>query len=74
MTRIEEVAARALEKVSNNRYILSNLLFARVKELSLGAEPLVPKDVKKDKLTDIAMLEIAEGKIILEKIEGKPLS
>ncbi|MGI0439546.1 DNA-directed RNA polymerase subunit omega [Helicobacter himalayensis] len=70
--RTEEVAALALAKVDNDRYVLSNLLFARIKELGLGAEPLVKKNIKKDKLADIAMLEIAEGKITLEKIQDAP--
>ena len=67
--RVEEVASKALEKVNGDRYLLSNILFARIDELSRGAAPLVNKDVKKDKLSDIALLEVAEGKISLDKIE-----
>ena len=67
--RGEAIASKALEKVNGDRYLLSNILFARIDELSRGAAPLVNKDVKKDKLSDIALLEVAEGKISLDKIE-----
>lgn len=67
--RIEEIASKALEKVNGDRYLLSNILFMRIDELSRGAKPLVNKDVKVDKLSDIALLEVAEGKISLDKIE-----
>jgi len=67
--RVEEIASKALEKVNGDRYLLSNILFARIDALSRGAAPLVNKDIKRDKLSDIALLEVAEGKIGLEKIE-----
>ncbi|AWI34300.1 DNA-directed RNA polymerase subunit omega [Helicobacter apodemus] len=67
--RIEQIASKALEKVNFDRYLLSNILFVRIDELSRGAKPLVNKNVKSDKLSDIALLEVAEGKIGLEKIE-----
>ncbi|MDA3966806.1 MULTISPECIES: DNA-directed RNA polymerase subunit omega [Helicobacter] len=67
--RIEQIASKALERVNYDRYLLSNILFARIDELSKGAKPLVNKDVKVDKLSDIALLEVAEGKIGLDKIE-----
>ncbi|CAM2854364.1 DNA-directed RNA polymerase subunit omega [Helicobacter burdigaliensis] len=67
--RTEEIASKALEKVNFDRYLLSNILFARIDELSRGAKPLVNKDVKIHKLSDIALLEVAEGKIGLEKVE-----
>lgn len=67
--RIEKIASVALDRVNGDRYLLSNILFARIDELSRGAKPLVNKDVKADKLSDIALLEVAEGKIGLDKIE-----
>lgn len=67
--RIEEIASAALEKVNGDRYLLSNILFARIDALSRGATPFVNKDVKRNKLSDIALLEVAEGKITLDKIE-----
>lgn len=69
--RIEEIAAKALERVGNDRYVLSNLIFARSKELSNGAKPLVEGvELKMHKLTDIVMMEIAEGKIALTNIDS----
>lgn len=70
MERLENVLEKALEKVDNDRYKLSCFVFSRVKELGEGAEPLVNVDITKHKLTDIALQEIAEGKISIEKIEN----
>ena len=69
--RIEEIASKALNRVNQDRYLLSNILFMRIDELSKGAKPLVNKDIKIHKLSDIALLEVAEGKIGLDKIEDK---
>lgn len=71
MIRLEEVASKALERVNNDRYLLSNIIFARVEELSKGAKPLVNLDVKKHKLPDIALREIAEGKIGVQENNGR---
>lgn len=68
--RTEEIAAKALEKTGNDRYVLSSLIFARTKELGNGAKPLVDMDLKVHKLSDIAMAEIAEEKITLTSIEN----
>lgn len=70
MNRIEDVLERALEKVDNDRYKLSCFVFSRVKELGDGASPLVNMDVTRHKLTDIALTEIAEGKIFLDRIDS----
>ena len=67
--RIEQIAAMALDTVNGDRYLLSNILFTRIDELSRGAKPLVSKDVKINKLSDIALLEVAEGKISLDRVE-----
>ena len=64
--RTEQIASKALEKVNFDRYLLSNILFARIDELSRGAKPLVNTNVKTDKLADIALLDVAEGKIGFE--------
>jgi DNA-directed RNA polymerase subunit omega len=63
MIRLEQVAAKALEKVGFDRYLLSCAVSKRAAELSAGAQPLIDMNVKKMKNTDIALLEIAEGKI-----------
>lgn len=66
--RIEEIIAKALDKTLNDRYVLANMVFTRVRQLENGAQPLVDVEVKDYKLSDIAMMEIAEGKIRVEKI------
>jgi DNA-directed RNA polymerase subunit omega len=63
MIRLEQIAAKALEKVGHDRYLLASAVSKRAAELSNGAEPLVDINVKKMKNTDIALMEIAEGKI-----------
>ncbi len=69
--RTEEIAAKALKRVHNDRYLLASVIFERVKELGEGAKPLVDMDVKTYKLPDIAMREIAEGKVELTSIEDR---
>lgn len=66
--RTEQIAAKALEKVDNDRYVLSLIVAKRAKELSDGAEPLVKVDKTKMKFADIAMMEVAEEKIVFEGI------
>lgn len=70
MERIEEVLEKALEKVDNDRYKLSCFVFSRVRELGEGATPLVDMNVTQHKLTDIALKEIAEGKIFIDRIDS----
>ncbi|RDU59735.1 DNA-directed RNA polymerase subunit omega [Helicobacter marmotae] len=69
--RTEEIAALALKRVNDDRYVLASLIFERVKELGNGAKPLVDMDIKIHKLPDIAMREIAEGKVELTSIEDR---
>jgi len=66
--RTEEITAKALALVGQDRYRLVMLVSKRADQLSNGAEPLVKADKNKQKFTDIALLEIAEGKIKLESI------
>lgn len=63
MIRLEQVVAKALERVGLDRYLLACAVSKRAAELSAGAQPLIDMNVKKMKNTDIALLEIAEGKI-----------
>jgi len=69
--RIEEVVAAALEEVGGDRFVLSLVVSKRAEQLSRGAEPLVEADKKKDKLTDIALAEIAAGMVIYEEMIDK---
>ncbi|HIP12862.1 MAG TPA: DNA-directed RNA polymerase subunit omega [Arcobacter sp.] len=65
--RIEEILAVALEKVGNDRYILSLAVGQRADELSKGAKPLLDNSLLKNmKYTDIAILEIAKGLLNIE--------
>ncbi|WP_263831804.1 DNA-directed RNA polymerase subunit omega [Sulfurospirillum oryzae] len=68
MQRTEEITAKALALVGQDRYKLVMLVSKRADQLSNGAEPLVKADKNKQKFTDIALLEIAEGKVKLESI------
>ena len=64
--RLEKITAKALEKVGYDRYLLSIAVAKRANELALGKTPLIDIDVKKYKCTDIAIMEIAEGKLKVE--------
>ncbi|MDR2081425.1 MAG: DNA-directed RNA polymerase subunit omega [Campylobacteraceae bacterium] len=68
--RSEQITAKALKATGDDRYKLSVLVSKRAEKLSLGAQPLVD-NIDGLKPVDIAILEIAEGKISLENIEEK---
>ncbi|MEA3352734.1 MAG: DNA-directed RNA polymerase subunit omega [Campylobacterota bacterium] len=66
--RLEEILAKALEKVNNDRYMLAVAVGQRADALSKGAKPLLDSsETKNMKYTDIAIKEIASG---LLKING----
>jgi len=64
--RLEKITAKALKRVDFDRYLLSNAVSKRANELANGEEPLIEVDIKKFKYTDIALMEIAEGKLKIE--------
>ncbi|TKX32025.1 DNA-directed RNA polymerase subunit omega [Campylobacter estrildidarum] len=64
--RIEEIVAKALKKMGDDRYRLSLAVAKRAEQLADGAMPLVDVDKNKLKFADIALFEIAEDKITLE--------
>ncbi|WP_331776070.1 DNA-directed RNA polymerase subunit omega [Sulfurospirillum sp. 1612] len=66
--RTEQVIAEALKKVDSDRYLLSIMVSKRAEQLANGAQPLVKASTDKEKFTDIALKEIAEGQIILDSI------
>ena len=66
--RSEEVAAKALKLVGDDRYKLALVVAKRAEALAGGAKSLLDIDVTKMKFVDIALREIAEGKIALEGI------
>lgn len=70
MMRLEETLAQALEKVNNDRYVLSVAVGQRADELSKGAKPLIESSQTKNmKYTDIAIKEIASGALIIDNLE-----
>ncbi len=66
--RTEQIAAEALKAVNDDRYKLSLLVAKRAEQLSNGAEPVIKADKAKEKFTDIALKEIASGKITMEHV------
>ncbi|WP_458701208.1 DNA-directed RNA polymerase subunit omega [Sulfurospirillum sp. 1307] len=68
--RIEKITAKALERMGDDRYKLSLLVSKRAEQLSNGAEPLVKVESSDAKFTDIALLEVAEGKISIESLSN----
>ena len=67
--RTEQIVAKALQVTGGDRYKLSLMIKKRVEQLSAG-EPTLLKDVdtRKMKFADIAIMELAEGKISLDGI------
>jgi len=61
--RTEELTAKALEKVDFDKYLLANAVGKRAKDIAAGAEPTLDIDTSEMKYSDIALQEIAEGKI-----------
>jgi len=66
--RLEKVIYNALKNANDDNYVLSLMVSKRANELAEGAEPLIKADKNKTKLTDIALMEIADGAIVLESI------
>lgn len=63
--KIEKLTALALERVEFDRYLLATAVGKRAEEIANGSTPMVAMDPKVEKFTDIALVEIAEGKIIV---------
>ena len=66
--RTEQITARALKQVGDDRYKLSLIVAKRAEALANGAIALVDADTSKMKFADTALLEVAEGKIGIEAI------
>ncbi|MBL0722100.1 MAG: DNA-directed RNA polymerase subunit omega [Sulfurovum sp.] len=67
--RVEQLTAKALVNVNFDRYLLTVAVAKRAEELSKGASPMIEFDKNRSKFADIALREIAEGKIIVS-MEG----
>ena len=66
--RTEQIVAKALEVTGGDRYKLSLMINKRVEQLSAGEASLLEIDTRNMKFSDIAIREIAEGKIVLDGI------
>ncbi len=64
--RTEQITAQALKNVNFDRYLLANAVGKRAEQLAKGVQPLIELDMRKVKYTDIALHEIAEGKITVQ--------
>ena len=64
--KIEKLTAMALKRVDFDRYLLAAAVGKRANEIANGSAPVVNMDPKVDKFTDIALVEIAEGKLIID--------
>jgi len=67
--RTEQLTAKALEKVNFDKYLLANAVGKRAEKIANGADVLLDIDTTNMKYTDIALREIAEGKITVS-LEG----
>jgi DNA-directed RNA polymerase subunit omega len=66
--RIEKIISNALAHANDDSYILSIMVAQRSNQLAEGAEPLIKADKNKTKLTDIALMEIAEGLVVFDRV------
>ncbi len=66
--RLEKTISNALKNANDDQYILSLMVSKRANELAEGAEPFYKVDKNKVKLTDIALMEISKGYVVLDKI------
>ena len=67
--RTEQLTAIALEKVNYDKYLLANAVGKRAEQIANGAKALLEYDTSGMKYADIALQEIAEGKITVS-LEG----
>ena len=67
--RTEQLTAKALEKVDFDKYLLANAVGKRAEAIANGAQVLLDIDTSNMKYSDIALQEIAEGKITVS-LEG----
>ena len=67
--RTEQLTAKALEKVDFDKYLLANAVGKRAEAIAKGADVHLDIDTSGMKYSDIALQEIAEGKITVS-LEG----
>lgn len=66
--RPEQIVAKALKSVDDDRYLLTLMVAKRAQSLAEGSPILLDIDTKNMKFADIALLEIAQGKVKLDAI------
>ena len=63
--RTEQLTAQALERVDYDKYLLANAVGKRAEAIANGAASVLDFDTSGMKYADIALQEIAEGKILV---------
>ena len=63
--RTEQLTAIALEKVDFDKYLLANAVGKRAEAIAQGAASVLDIDTSEMKYADIALQEIAVGKILV---------
>jgi DNA-directed RNA polymerase subunit omega len=67
--RLEQTISRALKRVDEDSYLLSLMVAKRADEIKDGSKPLIEGiNEAKYKSSDIALMEIADGLVKLDKI------
>jgi len=67
--RTEQLTAIALEKVDYDKYLLANAVGKRAEAIANGAPSVLDIDISGMKYADVALQEIAEGKLAVS-LEG----
>ena len=71
MIRVEELTARALEVANIDRYVLAIAVSTRADEILNGSPSKLNIDPKSIKASDLALMEIAEGLVVIKGFEKK---
>ena len=61
--RTEELTATALERLDYDKYLLANAVGKRAEAMANGAKSVLDIDITGMKYAEVALQEIAEGKI-----------
>ena len=69
--RLEEITAKALKSANVDRYQLAIAVAQRAKELENGAQSKLNLDLKTTKSADLALMEIAEGLVVVKGFKHK---
>ena len=69
--RVEELTAKALEVANIDRYTLAIAVSKRADELLNGSPSKLNIDPKSIKPSDLALMEIAEGLVVIKGFEKK---